>query len=278
MLALAVTSGGLEVWEALLLGLVEGITEYLPVSSTGHLLVVSRLLGIRESEAADAYAIVIQAGAIAAVLGLYRHRVGSMLRGIVGRHAEGRRLLGVLVAAFLPAALLGFLLGDAIKSRLFEVVPVAVAWIVGGLAILAFSRFGRTGDRGIEQLTIRDGLVIGVAQALALWPGTSRSLVAILGGLLIGLSIVAAVEFSFLLGLVTLGAATAYEASQRGGIIIESFGVAAPLVGFVAAAVSAATAVRWLVSYLEQQRLAVFGWYRITIALLVIGLVGAGVL
>lgn len=272
------TGGELDVWKALLLGLVEGITEYLPVSSTGHLLVTSRLLGIAESRAADAYTIVIQAGAIAAVLLLYRRRIGSMLSGMVGRNPAGRHLLAVLVVAFLPAAVLGFAFSDAIKNVLFEVVPIALAWIVGGLVILAFTRWSRTGERALEQLTIRDGLVIGFAQALALWPGTSRSLVAILGGLLIGLSISAAVEFSFLLGLVTLSAATGFEAVQSGGIILDTFGVAAPVVGFVAAAVSAAVAVRWLVAYLERRGLAVFGWYRIAVGVAVLGLVVAEIL
>ncbi len=131
--------------QALILGLVEGITEYLPVSSTGHLLIAQRLLGIPPSEAANAFAIAIQAGAILAVLGIYRQRAGQMLQGLVGRNADGLRLVVCLIAAFLPAAVLGVLFDDAIERVLFGVWPILIAWVVGGIAILLLSGWVESG-------------------------------------------------------------------------------------------------------------------------------------
>lgn len=260
--------------EALLIGVVEGVTEFLPVSSTGHLTVTEHLLGLTATEdgkaAADAYAIVIQAGAIVAVLGIYRARVTTAVASIFGRGRDvdaGRRLLAALIGGFLPAAVIGLALDEWIKERLFGIWPVVAAWVVGGVVILLWKQ--RSGHRPLETLGLKEGLVIGVAQALALWPGTSRSLVTILAALAIGYSMSAAVEFSFLLGLVTLGAATVYEALGSGALILDAYGVAAPAVGFVAAFVSAAVAVKWMVAYLETRSLDIFGWYRISIGIVV---------
>ncbi len=264
---------GLSGIKAFVLGVVEGLTEYLPVSSTGHLTVVSRLLGVGTTsatkDAADAYAIVIQAGAIVAVAGLFWRRIVTMLAGLVGRDetGTGRRLLGVLVAGFVPAAVIGLLLEKPIKNHLFGIWPVALAWFVGGLGILAWVRWGSgRGTVAMEGFTLRFGLIIGFAQVLALWPGVSRSLVTIIAALAIGATMEAAVEYSFLLGLVTLGAATAYEALDKGSVIVDSFGVVAPVIGFLAALGAAVLAVEWMVDYLRRHSLAVFGWYRIAIA------------
>jgi undecaprenyl-diphosphatase len=257
--------GALDVPTAVLLGLVEGLTEYLPISSTGHLTVVARLLGVRGS-AADAYAIVIQAGAILAVLVLYRERVGAMVAGLRGRDQTGRRLLGALAVAFVPAALVGFAFGDAIKERLFGVGPVAVAWAVGGAVILVATRHLRRQGAALDSLGYRAAAIIGCAQVAALWPGVSRSLVTILAGLVVGLSLPAAVEFSFLLGLVTLGAATGYEALKQGSDIVHAYGLLNPVIGFLVAFVSAVAAVRWMVTYLERGSLDVFGYYRLAVA------------
>jgi undecaprenyl-diphosphatase len=283
---LAVLSAGdtvMSIPEALVIGVVEGVTEFLPVSSTGHLAVTEHLLGLTATEqaktAADAYAIVIQAGAILAVLGIYRVRVATALKAIFGRGPDvdaGRRLLAALIGGFVPAAVIGLTLEDFIKSTLFGIWPIVAAWIVGGVAILLWSKSG--GHRPLETLGVKEGLIIGVAQVLAMWPGTSRSLVTILAALAIGYSMSAAVEFSFLLGLVTLGAATAYEALGSGALIIETFGWAAPVVGFVAAAASAAVAVKWMVAYLQARTLDVFGWYRIAIGIVIGALALAGVI
>ena len=203
----------LEPWQAALLGLVEGITEYLPVSSTGHLILVESLLGLDGADskpAMDAFSIVIQGGAILAVLGLYWTRVLTMLRGLAGRDAAGLRLLVNLVVAFVPAAAVGAPLDHWIEARLFHPLPVLAALAGGGGFMIALDRWWPRGERTIEQLDWRHALAIGAMQCGALWPGTSRSMVVIAGGILVGLRARDAAEFSFLLGLPTLGAACAY--------------------------------------------------------------------
>ena len=267
-------------FQALILGIVEGLTEYLPVSSTGHLLLTQRLLGIESSTAADAFAICIQAGAILAVLGLYRARVAQMTLGVIGRDPVGRHLAVAIIAAFIPAAVLGLLLEKPIKLYLFGgdawgLWPIVAAWLVGGLAILVVSRIrrrrGGTPQTGLslEHLTLRMALIIGFAQCIAMWPGVSRSLVTIVGGLIVGLSLPAAVEFSFLLGVVTLSAATAYDAYKHGGEMLSTYGPTPLLIGFGAAWLSAVIAVKWMVSYLQSHGLEIFGWYRVVLAIAV---------
>lgn len=267
-------------FQALVLGLVEGLTEYLPVSSTGHLLLAQRLMGIESSTASDAFAICIQAGAILAVLGLYRGRVGQMTLGLLGRDETGRRLLFNLVAAFVPAAVLGLLLEKPIKKYLFGgdewgLWPVVAAWLVGGLAILAVSfarrRRGASPTTGLslDNLTMRMALIVGVAQCLAMWPGVSRSLITIVGGVLVGLSLPAAVELSFLLGVITLTAATAYDALKHGPEMLATYGTVPLLIGFGAAWLSALLAVQWMVGYLKSHGMEIFGWYRVLLAIAV---------
>lgn len=277
----AAATKGLTTADSIVLGVVEGLTEFLPLSSTGHLMVTERLLGIGRSSvdkaAADAYAICIQAGAILAVLVLYRDGLRSMIRGAAGHDRAGRQLLAVLAAAFAPAAAVGLAFGGAIEEHLFGVGPVVAAWAIGGVAILVLAPRGGGGRGALEHLTIRQGLIIGGAQALALWPGVSRSLVTILAALAVGLALPAAVEFSFLLGLVTLGAATGYKALQDGTLIIDQFGLTAPLVGLVVAFASAVVAMRWMIGYLNRHDLRVFAGYRLAVATLVGGLLVMGV-
>lgn len=272
-------AGLLSIPEAVLLGIVEGITEFLPISSTGHLLVVSDLIGFGQGDAADAadtYAIAIQFGAILAVLFLYRLRITSMMRGIVGKDADGRSILVSLCAAFIPAAVIGVLFGDVIKDSLFGPVPVTVAWAIGGIVLVAWTPRG--GKVELHQLTLRSALFIGVAQAVALWPGVSRSLVTLLAGLALGLTLAAAIEFSFLLGLMTLSAATLFDSARNGAELIDMFGVATPLIGVATAFVTAVIAVRWMVGYLGSRSLAIFGWYRLIIAAVAIVLMTTGAL
>jgi len=172
-----------------------------------------------------------------------------------------------------PAAILGLIGEKVIKDYLFGVPPVVAAWAVGGVLILVLVANGvidRPGGRRLEALTIRDALVIGLAQVVAMWPGTSRSMVTIVAALLLGYSILAAVEFSFLLGVVTLGAATAYSVVKDGSLMVDTFGLFTPLVGFVVAFVAAIVSIRWMVTYLERHSLAVFGWYRLAIAALTV--------
>jgi undecaprenyl-diphosphatase len=257
-------AGLLSIPEALLLGIVEGFTEFLPISSTGHLLVVGHLIGFGDGEAsvaADTYSIAIQFGAILAVMYLYRVRMWSMARGVFGADNEGRAVLTRLILAFLPAAFLGAVFGDALKEKLFGPVPVAIAWCVGGVVLLVWKQ--KPGTTALTNLSLRNALIIGLAQGLALWPGVSRSLVTLIAALALGLSMSAALEFSFLLGLLTLSAATFFDLSKHGSELVDQFGLLAPSVGFVCAFITALVAVKWMVAYLADHSLRIFGWYRL---------------
>lgn len=270
--------------DAIVLGLVEGITEFLPVSSTGHLILTSWLLGLDDTAtskaAVDAFNVVIQGGAILAVAGLFWPRVRGMILGLLGRDRHGFALFLKLLVAFLPAAVLGLLLDD-VKDRLFQPVPVISALALGGIALLVLKpwqdrilraeREGGPPRRGIDDLSTLDCLVIGILQCVAMWPGTSRSMMTIVGGLLVGLSPVAAAEFSFLLGLPTLGAACGYtllkEFKAHGGGTVEVLGGPVPVaIGIVTAMIAAAIAVRWLVGFLGRHSMALFGWWRLALA------------
>jgi undecaprenyl-diphosphatase len=265
--------------QALILGIVEGLTEYLPVSSTAHLLLAQRAMGIEQTEAADAYAIVIQAGAIVAVLGIYARRVWDMLQGIAGHNPAGLRLAIQIIVAFLPAAIIGLLFNKKIKEHLFHLWPICGAWFIGGLVILAFAAWLRrrpSAGRSIAELSLQGAIVIGILQCLGMLPGTSRSLVTILGGLIVGLNMAAALEFSFLLGLVTLTAATVHDAYKHGGAMMKAYDPVVFAVGFVAATVAAFVAVKWMIAYLQRNGLAIFGWYRIGLALVIAGLIFTG--
>ena len=265
--------------EAILLGIVEGLTEFLPVSSTGHLLVVGDLIGFgtgTSQDAADAYSVVIQLGAILAILSLYRIRVASVTKGLFGRDEVGRSVLVALSLSFLPAAVLGVAFGDAIKESLFGPIPVTIAWAVGGVALLVWTP--QRGSRDIHQLTMKSSLFIGLAQCVAMWPGVSRSLATLIAGLAVGLTLSAAVEFSFLLGVVTLSAATALDLLKHGNEIVDQFGIARPIVGAAVAFVTAVIAVRWMVGYVTNRSLAIFGWYRLGIAAVATVLLVVGVL
>jgi undecaprenyl-diphosphatase len=269
------------VWQALILGIVEGITEFLPVSSTGHLLVAQAMLAIPDTEASRAYAVCIQAGAILAVLAAYPKRIQAIVSGLLGQSEHGRRLLVHLMVAFAPAAVLGLLFDDAIDAYLFGPWPVVAAWAAGGVVLLAFARRGSSsggaqGGMDIEALTARQALWIGLFQVVALWPGTSRSLMTILGGLYVGLGMLGAVEFSFLLGLVTLTAATAFKLLSSGDVLWATYSASSLGVGVLAAAVSAFASVRWMIGWLERRGLAVFGWWRLLAAALTAAWVSSG--
>ncbi len=280
----------MNLWEAAVLGLVEGITEYLPVSSTGHLILASALLGLDhppETKAAvDAFNIVIQGGAVLAVLGLYWPRVLAMLDGLRGRNAAGRRLLGLLVLAFLPAAILGPLLDDAIEARLFNppaVIAALAFWgaVMVGIGAWQRRRFGEGGSGPEpEALSWRAALFIGVMQCVAMWPGTSRSMITIVAAMLVGLRPRQAAEFSFLLALPTLGGACVFKAAKDAlgpdPSMLSQLGPGAVAVGILVATASAVLAVRWLVSYLNRHGLAVFGWYRLALSAVFVVLVASG--
>jgi undecaprenyl-diphosphatase len=263
--------------QAAILGIVEGLTEFLPVSSTGHLILAGHALGL-QGAAVDDFEIVIQAGALLAVIWLYRARVGQLFAGIFRNDAGGRGLLVRLIVAFLPAAIVGFATHEWIKANLFGPRPVAVALLLGGLAILVVERM-RHGARAkvraaVTEIPVWGALAIGLAQVLSLWPGTSRAMTTILAALLVGCTPVVAAEFSFLLALPTLGAATLFDlAKHHDELLGPALGGPAPLViGVATAAVVAALAIRAFLSYLTSRGLTPFGWYRIVIGLLLIAL------
>ena len=268
-------------WQAAVLGVVEGLTEYLPVSSTGHLILTSHAMGLSEftgergplgpkiakSEAVSGFEIVIQLGAILAVLGLYRKRVGEMCLGLAGRNPRGRKLAVLLLVAFLPAAVAGLALHKPIKELLFGPVTVCWALVVGGAGMIAVELWHRRrpGKRidDLHEMTWRHALVIGVAQCLAMWPGTSRSMITILAALVVGLDMVRAAEFSFLLALPTLGAATVFEAVKGWSELTGAAGAGGLLIGLVVSGIVAAIAVKAFVKWLTGHGLWPFGVYRI---------------
>ncbi|MBI3332929.1 MAG: undecaprenyl-diphosphate phosphatase [Candidatus Omnitrophica bacterium] len=256
---------------AVFLGVVEGVTEFLPVSSTGHLILASEWLGLRGG-AVKTFEVVIQAGAISAVLGLYWPRVRSMGGALLDRGAPGARLAVNLLVSFLPAAALGLALHGLIKEKLFGTGPVIFALALGGLLMLwvdSWFRWKGRGTRELDSMTARDALWIGLAQCFALWPGTSRAMATILAGMLIGLSPVAAAEYSFLLALPTLGAAALLDAVAGGPGWVRGIGWSAAAAGFLTAALVAAATMRGLIRYLNSRGLSLFGWYRLGLAGLV---------
>jgi undecaprenyl-diphosphatase len=216
-------------------------------------------------------------------MGLYYKHVWQMILGLFGKSAEGLYLLLMICTAFLPAAIMALTLEKWIKSSLFGIAPVITAWIVGGVIILAIVKRSRPQKDlskllSLHQLTWRMALIIGLLQCVAMWPGTSRSLMTIAAGLLVGLRPKDAVEFSFLLGVLTLGAATSKDTLEYGSLMLESFGLTNLIVGFLASTISAALAVKWLVSYLQKHGMAVFGYYRIVIGLVALALCHFGIL
>jgi undecaprenyl-diphosphatase len=257
---------------AALLGVVEGLTEFLPISSTGHLIVAGSLAGYT-GEQAKTFEIVIQAGAILAVCWEFRARLVAVLRGLF-TDAAAQRFAVNLVVAFLPAGLLGLALNKAIKAHLFAPVPVACASVLGAFVILWAERRQRLQPNTIRIATIddmrwTDALKVGFAQTFALIPGTSRSGATIIGGMLFGLSRVAATEFSFFLAIPTLFAATGYSLWKDPTLLtaqsLPAFGV-----GFATAFVSAFVCVRWLLRFIATHDFTIFAWYRILFGIIVL--------
>jgi len=258
--------------KAIIMGLVEGFTEFLPISSTGHLILAGSLLDFTD-EKAKVFDIAIQAGAILAVMWEYRARIGAVLSGMFSQPRQQKFVLNLIVA-FLPAAALGFLFSKAIKAHLFAPVPVATAFIVGALVILWAERRHKTLPSAhrietVDDMTMLDALKVGCAQCFALIPGTSRSGATIIGGMLFGLSRKAATEFSFFLAIPTLLAATVYSVIKERHLLsmadLPLFGI-----GGLAAFVSAFLCVRWLLRYISSHDFTIFAWYRIVFGIVVL--------
>lgn len=263
---------------AILLGIVEGLTEFLPVSSTGHLIVAGSLLGYVGPQA-QVFEIAIQSGAMLAVVWEYRRRFFHAIAGAVHDEAA-RRFLVNLAIAFVPAALLGLLLGSHIKAALFHPVPVAIAFVVGAFVILWAERRQRTRPATVrvtevDDMRWLDALKVGLAQAFALIPGTSRSGATIIGGMLFGLSRKAATEFSFFLAVPTLVAAGAWSLWKDRALVS---GTDLPMfaVGFAVSFVSALVCIRWLIRYVSRNDFVPFAWYRIAFGVVVLATAWTG--
>ena len=273
---------------AVVTGVVEGVTEYLPVSSTGHMILSDGLVcnvnkdpnvtvqgvvdrkgrAVSLDRVADDYLVIIQLGAILAVVVAFFGRLRGLLVGVLRGERAALRLAFAMLVAFLPAGLLGFLFKDSIAAHLFSVEVVAVALVVGGIAILIAEKFlparAAEGDE-VAALGWRSALTVGLCQCFALIPGTSRSLATILGGRVAGLSHAAATEFSFLVGLLTLSAASVYKAWSLGPALPQIYPAGPALVGLLIAAMTAFLSVKWLVGFVSRRGLGVFAWYRIAL-------------
>ena len=257
--------------KAIVMGLVEGFTEFLPISSTGHLILAGSLLNFVD-ERAKVFDIAIQAGAILAVIWEFRARIAAVFSGL-GERKQQKFVINLIVA-FLPAAILGLMFSKMIKAHLFAPVPVALAFIVGGLIILWVEKRNKQLNNvarinSVDDMTVLDAFKVGCAQAFALIPGTSRSGATIIGGMMLGLSRKAATEFSFFLAIPTLLGATVYSVYKERAMLsmadLPLFGI-----GGFAAFVSAFLCVRWLLRYISSHDFTVFAWYRIVFGLVII--------
>jgi undecaprenyl-diphosphatase len=258
--------------KAIVMGLVEGFTEFLPISSTGHLILAGSLLNFT-GEKVKVFEIAIQAGAMLAVIWEFRVRIGAVLAGLTSDPKQQKFAIN-LVIAFLPAALLGLMFSKMIKAKLFAPVPVALAFIVGGFVILWVEnrnkrRQAKARVETVDDMTYLDAFKVGCAQAFALIPGTSRSGATIIGGMLVGLSRKAATEFSFFLAIPTLLAATVYSVYKERALLSMAD---LPLfaVGGASAFISAFLCVRWLLRYISSHDFTVFAWYRILFGIVII--------
>jgi undecaprenyl-diphosphatase len=265
----------LNLLDATILGIVEGITEFLPISSTGHLIVAASILGIHGEPKVKTFEIAIQIGAIFAVIWAYRVRFNGAIRGVT-RVENARKLFVNLFVAFLPIAVLGLLFGKYIKDVLFNPYGVAAASIVGALVIFWVERPSRRVDRSVEarvrdvdNMTTLDALKVGFAQCFGLIPGMSRSGSALIGGMLFGLSRNVATEFSFFLGVPTLATASLYSL-WKDRALLSSADIPAFALGLVVSFIVALVVIRWLIRFVATNTLVVFAWYRIAFGVLIL--------
>jgi undecaprenyl-diphosphatase len=262
------------VFDAIVLGIVQALTEFLPVSSTGHLILASKAMGLAKSEALDAFEVVVQSASVLAVIWYYRRKLLQIVQGLLRRDSDAVQLTLALFAGFLPSAVVGLTFGKLIKQKLFGVGPVAGALIVGGIAMIVLERVLRrrppvsfTADTLPAPST---GLKIGFFQCCALWPGTSRSMSTIFGGRICGLSAARAAEFSFLLSIPTLLGATAHDLLKHGSALATGLGAAPMAAGWLTAFVVSLGVIHAFLGFVRHYSLEVFGWYRILIGIAVL--------
>ncbi|MCB1660300.1 MAG: undecaprenyl-diphosphate phosphatase [Pseudomonadales bacterium] len=264
--------------QAFIMGLVEGITEFLPISSTGHLIITAALLDFWTKEKRDVFEVAIQLGAILSVCYEYRERLFKVITGLLQNKPEAWRFSINVAVAFLPAAILGFLTIHAIKEHLFNAVTVAIALIVGGVIILwAEKREHTIRIHEVDDMTASDAFKVGLAQCAALIPGTSRSGATIIGGLLFGLSRKVAAEFSFFLAIPTMFAATFYDVYKNRDVF-EMADMPVFAVGFVVSFVSALLVIRALMRYISKHDFTIFAYYRIVFGLFILATAGFGLI
>jgi len=261
--------------KALILGIVEGLTEFLPISSTGHLILAGDLLGFNDDKG-KVFEIVIQVGAILAVCWEYRKKIGTVIKGLPTQRSAQKFTLNLAIA-FIPLATLGLLFGNHIKALLFKPIPVALAFIVGAFVIIwAEKRAHKIRIHEVDDLTPLDALKLGFAQAFALIPGTSRSGSTIIGGLLMGLSRKAATEFSFFLAIPTLIIASLYDVYKHRDLLDITSDLPMFFIGLLMSFISALLAIKALLRYISRHDFIVFAWYRIAFGLVVIGTAYSG--
>lgn len=261
----------MDFWDAIILGIIEGLTEFLPISSTGHMILANQFLNLSESEQAKAFEVIIQSGAMFAVIWHYRNDLFSIFRGVFQGDKKSRQTFSSIFVAFLPAMVLGALFAKAIKAHLFGTKPVAWALLVGGILMILIERRWKSSAQRInyQEVPLLKSLSIGLAQCLALWPGFSRAMATILGGRLAGLSTKDAAEFSFLLAIPTLFAAAAHDAIKlQGSVFASTHDVALLLVGLVVSFITALVVIRSFLKFLTTHSMEVFGWYRVLIGLI----------
>ncbi|MEZ4814654.1 MAG: undecaprenyl-diphosphate phosphatase [Bdellovibrionota bacterium] len=262
----------MNIFDASILGIVEGITEYLPISSTGHLILTSKLLGIGEDDATKVFNIAVQLGAIFAVVILYWDYFLAKIKGLVNKEKLAVRFFLNLFVAFLPVAVVGLLFASWIKRVLFSPMWVLAALVVGGLIMILVEKWIKhqhKKPKEIDALTYKDALIVGLCQIASLWPGFSRSMSTILGGRFAGLDAKASTEFSFFLAVPTLGAATCYEmfkALRAGDAVFDSQWWTALGVGLFISFVTAFIVIKVFLVFLRKYPLSVFGYYRIALA------------
>ena len=252
---------GIGIIQSVVLGVVEGLTEFLPISSTGHLILAAEMLGAH-GEKAKLFEVFIQLGAILAVLWIYRRKIVSVIMQLPAETGARRLALG-LVIAFLPAAVVGLVAHNGIKKYLFSPYTVAVALFIGGLVIMWIESRKHSGTiEDVDKLTLRSAFLVGIAQVFALVPGVSRAGATIMGGLLAGMSRKTATEFSFFLAIPTMLAATTFDLA-KGYSALTSGDMKILAVGFIAAFISALWVVRWLLAFISHNDFKLFAWYRI---------------
>ncbi len=262
--------------KSLILGIVEGLTEFLPISSTGHLILAGDLLNFNDDKA-KLFTIVIQVGAILAICWEYRAKIGSVLSGLTTERQAQKFVLNLAIA-FVPLAALGLLFGKILKATLFKPVPVALAFIIGAFIIIwAEKREHKIRVENVDDLSALDALKLGIAQAFALIPGMSRSGSTIIGGLLFGLSRKAATEFSFFLAIPTLVVASAYDLYKHRDLLQADNDVVSFAIGLAAAFVRALVAVKGLLRYISHHDFIIFAWYRIVFGVIVLATAYSGV-